>query len=117
MIVCVALTGGGLVDPRWGRADRLAVATVKNGVVTDWQEHEVKWGSLRQAGSERAHHARVARFLRQQHVDVVLAHHMGDEMLRILRTMKIAVHLGVAGNAREAVEALAAQGAAPVGLA
>ena len=37
MRVCVPVTHDGQVDPRWGRASRVAVADVRAGAVTGWQ--------------------------------------------------------------------------------
>ena len=36
--VCVPITAEGQVDPRWGRADCVAVAGVVDGEIADWQE-------------------------------------------------------------------------------
>jgi predicted Fe-Mo cluster-binding NifX family protein len=105
MIVCVAVTESGLVDSRWGRAERVAVAEVAAGGIEGWQEFDVGWGALRASGTEGSHHARVARFLRENRVDVVVADHMGADMEHMLRKLGIEVHLGVAGDAREAVAA------------
>ena len=105
MIVCVPVTGDGAVDPRWGRADRVALATVGAGGVEDWQEREVHWGTLHDTGSEGSHHARVARFLLDNDVEAVVAHHMGGPMAHMLERMGIAVHLDASGDAREAVAA------------
>jgi hypothetical protein len=58
------VTADGQVDPRCGRADRVAVAEVAGGEVRDWQEYTVAWGTLHDQGTEGAHHAWVARFLR-----------------------------------------------------
>ncbi len=106
MIVCVPVTGEGLVDPRWGRADRVAVAKVTGHEVEDWQEFEVGWGSLHDAGTEGSHHARVARFLREHQVQAVVANHMGADMEHMLVKMGLTVRLGAMGAAREAVAAL-----------
>ncbi len=38
MIVCIPVTEDGLVDPRRGRAGRVAVATVQEGRIESWQE-------------------------------------------------------------------------------
>lgn len=103
MIVCVPLEDDGVVDPRWGRAARVALGTVEGDTISDWRELDVTWDSLHDAGTEGAHHARVARFLRDHQVDVVVAHHMGGGMSRMLETMHIAVRLGAAGDARHAV--------------
>jgi predicted Fe-Mo cluster-binding NifX family protein len=102
MVVCVPVTGEGLIDPRWGRAARVVIANVQEGDVVGWQEFEVAWGDLRDAEPEGAHHARVARFLRDHHVEAVVAHHMGEDMLHMLRRMGLQVILGAAGAAREA---------------
>lgn len=103
MRVCVPVASDGLVDPRWGRADRVATAEVADGSAEDWQEFDVGWGRLHDEGSERRHHARVAAFLRQHGVQMVVANHMGEGMLQMLQTMNISVHLGASGEARQAV--------------
>jgi predicted Fe-Mo cluster-binding NifX family protein len=108
MIVCVPVDDVGAVDPRWGRASQVALATVEDGAITDWQEIAVGWDSLHDAGSEAAHHARVARFLRERHVEVVVAHHMGGGMSRMLETMHVTVYLGASGDARLAVQSAGA---------
>ena len=59
MKVCVPITGAGTVDPRWGRAERVAVADVQDGSVCDWIEFDVGWGALHDSGPEGAHHARI----------------------------------------------------------
>jgi len=103
MIVCVPVDESGTVDPRWGRAGRVAVATVGGDAIVGWQEVDVGWDSLHDAGGDARHHARVARFLLDHHVDAVVADHMGGGMCRMLDTMRITVHLGAAGDARSAV--------------
>jgi hypothetical protein len=52
MKVCVPVTADGQVDPRWGRADRVAVAEVAGGEVRDWQEFTVAWGTFHDQGTE-----------------------------------------------------------------
>jgi predicted Fe-Mo cluster-binding NifX family protein len=110
MVVCVPVIHGNSIDPRWGRAERLAIAEVEAGTITRWQELDVAWGTVRNTGSERAHHARVARFIKEHNVETVLAHHMGDDMQRILGRMGVTVHLGASGDARQAVMAIAQKG-------
>ena len=107
MLVCVPVTPDGQIDPRWGRASRVAVVETKGGGVAQWQEFDVRWDDLHDEGTEGGHHARVARFLREQGVGAVLAQHMGPDMQHMLGRMGIAVHLGVAGDARTAVGSLA----------
>ena len=101
MVVCVPVTPEGLVDPRWGRAHRVAIATVGERGIENWQEFDVGWDSLHDSGSEGSHHARVARFLRDHEVEAVVAHHMGDGMRHMLEKMGLTVRLGEAGSARE----------------
>ena len=103
MIICVPIDSADAVDPRWGRAERVALATVEDGAIREWRELSVGWDSLHDAGSEAAHHARVARFLRENSVDVVVAHHMGAGMSRMLNAMRVTVQLGEGGDARLAV--------------
>ena len=103
MIVCVPVASDGSVDPRWGRADRVAVAEAAADGVESWQEHDVGWGELHDSGPEGTHHARIARFLLDHDVQAVVANHMGAGMEHMLGKMGIAVHLGAAGPARDAV--------------
>ncbi len=102
MKVCVPVTADGQVDPRWGRADRAAVAEVADGEVRDWQEFTVAWGTLHDQGTEGAHHARVARFLRDNGVQAVGVHHVGPGMQRMFGSMAIRVVTGLSGDARSA---------------
>jgi len=103
MIVCVPVTSDGQVDHRWGRAKRIAVANVTDGVVESWQEIEVSWDQLHDEGTPAQHHARVARFLRENDIKGVVANHVGDGMVRMLATMKLPLFLEATGDARTAV--------------
>jgi predicted Fe-Mo cluster-binding NifX family protein len=107
MIVCVPVAPDGSVDPRWGRASRLAVARLVGGRIVSWEEHDVAWDALHDIGTEGGHHARVARFLRDQGVEVVVAGNMGPPMVQMLGRLRIVARLGVDGGARRAVEAMA----------
>lgn len=103
MIVCVPVDGGEAVDRRRGSAAPVAPATVEGDVIVGWEELDVGWGSLHDAGNEARHHARVARFLSDRHVDAVVAEHMGDGMRRMPDAMRVTVYLGAAGEERAAV--------------
>jgi predicted Fe-Mo cluster-binding NifX family protein len=105
MKVCVAITADCQVDPRWGRADRVAVAEVAGGQIRDWQEFPVAWGTLHDQGTEGAHHARIARFLRDNQVQAIVAQHVGPGMQRMLGSMAIRVVTGLSGDARRAAVA------------
>ncbi|NNN08543.1 MAG: hypothetical protein HKL85_05040 [Acidimicrobiaceae bacterium] len=108
MIFCVPVTSDGQVDPRWGRAQRIAVAQVTNGTIDEWQEVEVSWDRLHDEGTPAQHHARVARFLLQNHVEGVVVNHVGEGMVRMLSTMKLPLFLDASGDARAAVLAVSA---------
>ena len=54
MILCVPVTADGLVDPRWGRADHVAVADVRGNVIARWEEFDVGWGRLHDAGDRKS---------------------------------------------------------------
>ncbi len=92
----------GQVDPRWGRADCVAVASVVDGEIADWQEFTVGWGTLHDEGTKGAHHARVARFLRDNQVQAIAVGHVGPGMQRMLGSMAIRVVNGLGGDARSA---------------
>src|SRR5512142_2621436 len=91
LVVCVPVAEGGLVDPRWGRAARVAVAEVEGETVASWTEHEVDWDRLHDEGAEGLHHARIARFLQEHRVEIVVADHMGPPMEHMLRKMGLRV--------------------------
>jgi predicted Fe-Mo cluster-binding NifX family protein len=103
MKVCVPVTEGHQVDPRWGRADHVAMADIEDGTIRSWEEISVGWDRLHDSAGEGDHHARIARFLREHDVQVVVAGHMGPPMQNMLAKMRIEVHLGAGGPAREAV--------------
>lgn len=109
VVVAVPLDGT-QVGPRWGKAARVAVAVVVDGAVAHWAEHPVGWDVLHDEGGEGQHHARVARFLRDQSVEVVAVDHVGPGMERMLSSMGIALVTGGHGPARDAVLHAAAQG-------
>ena len=103
MIMCVPITSEGIVDPSWGRADSIAVAEVQDGKITNWQVIEVSWSRLHDEGTPGSHHARVAKFLREHQIEVVVANHIGDGMVRMLETMGLPARLGAVGDAKAAV--------------
>lgn len=102
MVVCVPVTTEGRIDPRWGRADRVAITEVTGDGIEAWREYQVGWNALHDAGTEGSHHARVARFLKEHRVEAVMANHMGPPMVHMLERMGVKVLLGAMGDAREA---------------
>jgi predicted Fe-Mo cluster-binding NifX family protein len=105
MVICIPVTVEGLIDPRWGRADRVAIAQTAEDGIAKWQEFDVGWGTLHDAGTEGSHHARIARFLLDHHVEAVIANHMGMPMEHMLQEMELRLYLGATGGAREAAMA------------
>lgn len=107
MVVCVPVMSDGQVDPRWGRAARVAIVEVSDGALAGWREFDVGWDDLHDVGTEGAHHARIARFLREHGVQVVVADHIGPGMVTMLDRMGLTVRLGAGGDARQAAQAAA----------
>lgn len=66
MVMCVPVVSDGQIDPRWGRAARVAIVDVEDGAVAGWREFDVAWDELHDVDTEGGHHARVVRFLREQ---------------------------------------------------
>jgi predicted Fe-Mo cluster-binding NifX family protein len=108
MVVCIPVVSDGQIDPRWGHAARVAIADVEAGTVVDWREFDVAWDELHDAGTEGAHHARIASFLREHDVQMVVAHHIGPGMVTMLGSMGLTVRLGASGDAQQAVLAAVA---------
>jgi predicted Fe-Mo cluster-binding NifX family protein len=108
MVVCVPVMSDGQIDPRWGRAARVAILDVEDGAVASWREFDVGWDDLHDLDTEGGHHARVARFLREQGVQTIVAHHMGHDMLTMLGRLGLTVRLGASGDARQAALAATA---------
>ena len=107
VVVAVSLAGT-QVGGGWGKAQRVAIARVADGTVTDWQEHDVRWDLAHDEGTEGSHHARVVRFLRDNGVQVVATGHMGEPMARMLGTMGIRAVVDATGDPHEAALVAAA---------
>ncbi len=107
-VVALSLVGS-QVGGGWGRAQRIAIATVEEGAVTALVEHDVRWDLAHDEGTEGSHHARVVRFLRDNGVQVVATGHMGPPMARMLDTMGIRTVTDAVGEPQAAAVA-AAQG-------
>lgn len=60
---------------------------VVDSEIVSWAQAGVSWSRLHDEGTPDSHHARVVRCLRKQHVQAVVAHHIGDGMVRMLDTM------------------------------
>ena len=97
LLICVPIRSDGQVDPRWGRAARVAIAETNDDALTAWHEFEVGWDESHYLGTEGSHHARVARFLKDHGVEMVVAQHVGPPMMTMLDRMGLSVRLGQAG--------------------
>jgi predicted Fe-Mo cluster-binding NifX family protein len=102
-IVCVPVTAEGDVDRRWGKAERVAIARVVDGAVTDWQVLDVGWDHSHAVGPEGHHHGRIVGFLRDHDVSLVVAGGMGPPMQHTLSRLGVRIVLGAQGDARTAV--------------
>jgi predicted Fe-Mo cluster-binding NifX family protein len=109
LIVAIALSPNGTAGQGWGRAPRVAIARVEGGRIETWEVHDVRWDVLHDEGPEGGHHARIARFLKEHGVELVVAGHMGPPMAKMLAQMNVAVRLGVDGDAQAAAVAAAAR--------
>ncbi|QGF23706.1 NifB/NifX family molybdenum-iron cluster-binding protein [Raineyella fluvialis] len=103
MNIAIPVTSDGQVEPRWGRAPRVAVATLDAGQISDWVVHHVGWDVAHDEGTEGSHHARIVRFLRENAVEAVVVDHMGQGMAHTLDKMGIPVLPARSADAREAV--------------
>ncbi len=103
MIIAAAVAPDGTIAHAWGKADTVAVARVMDGRIEAWQEYHVGWDRLHNEGTHGSHHARVVTFLRDRGVEMVLAHHVGEGMRRMLASMGVVLLEGVAGDARAAM--------------
>jgi predicted Fe-Mo cluster-binding NifX family protein len=103
MILCTPVTSDGLAGGSWGRASKVALATAADGKILDWKEFDVGWDALHDEGTEGSHHSRVARFLIDHNVEVVVAEHMGPGMAQMVGKLKIRTASGARGDARASI--------------
>ena len=92
--VCVPITADGQVDPRWGTSQPRRGR--RRGRLRDPRLAGVhrQLGNAARSGTEGAHHARVAQFLRDNQVQVIAVHHVGPGMQRMLSSMAIRLVTG-----------------------
>lgn len=90
MVVCATMVGDDQVGGGFGKAQRVAIAQADG---EDWQVSrvDVRWDLAHDQMADGLHHAQIARFLREQGVNVVVTGHMGNHMLQMLDSMKIKV--------------------------
>lgn len=101
-----------------GRAPRVALLDVEDGVVTGQEVVETQWDVLHgdhghgdhehghhNHPGEGAHHARIVTFLRDNEVEAVMAAHAGPPMVNTLSKMGLPFLTGQGDAAQLAVEA------------
>lgn len=105
MNVMIPTRADGTVEPRFGRAPQVSVATVDgSGRITDWQVFDVEWDRLHDEGTEGGHHARIVRFLNEHQVAACVATHAGAGMQRTLAAMGVPLLPATLPEARASVE-------------
>jgi predicted Fe-Mo cluster-binding NifX family protein len=104
--VCIPVADDEQVGKSWGKAHTVALATVEDGTITSWRTEAVRWDISHDQGTEGSHHARVARFVKDNAITTVVARHMGESMENMLTKLGVRVLQGVAGDARGAVTSL-----------
>ena len=102
MIVGVTTSPEGTVGGGLGRAQTMAVADVRDGEVTDWVEHDVRWGDLHGTGPEGTHHARIVRFVREHGIECVVTSGLGEGMRVTMGKLGVVVRTDLRGDARTA---------------
>ncbi|MCY0880710.1 MAG: hypothetical protein OWS74_01835 [Firmicutes bacterium] len=106
-IIAIAVGEDGNIYEFWGRTPVVALATIHDGAITDWQEYPVGWDIAREQTTDGNHHATIARWLMDHHATGVAAVFMGGGMEHMLDKMGLDVYLDVEGNAREIIRQLA----------
>jgi predicted Fe-Mo cluster-binding NifX family protein len=107
VIVGVTVSPQGTVAGGLGRAQRVAVADVRDGVVEQWAEHHVGWGDLHGTGPEGTHHARIVRFVREHGIECVVTSGLGEGMRTTMAKLGVDVRTDLVGDARAAAVAAA----------
>ncbi|MGI5951246.1 MAG: NifB/NifX family molybdenum-iron cluster-binding protein [Brooklawnia sp.] len=105
-IICIPVAEDGQIAHSWGKARTVALATVSDVTITSWRTQTVNWDVSKQQATEGAHHARVARFIKDNAVTDVIARHMGEGMQNMLKKLGTRVHQGATGDARTATTSL-----------
>ena len=110
MIIAVNIEGD-LVGGGLGRSANMAVADVQAGQIVNWTETAVGWDALHDdpTSNHGAHHARIAKFMKDNQVDAIVSGHIGPPMAHTLGLMEIHMFVGAEGPARQAVLMAAAE--------
>lgn len=101
--LCAPIADDGMINRRWCKTRRVAVADVRGGEISRWQEFDVGWDRLHDEGPHEDHHERMATFLRDHTVNIIVIDHIGSCLSAALTRLDIAVHPGASGQARDAI--------------
>ncbi len=104
MIIAVPVTADGLVDPRWGKAQTIAIAKITTDPdvqIELWEEHPVGWNVLHDQGAHGTHHARIVKFLKEHNVNAVVINHCGASIMNTMQKMGLVIAVEAVGPAKE----------------
>ena len=129
MRVAVAVLPNGMINAHFGRANTLAIATIENKTVANWEEVKVPFEETHgdhghhdhhhdhdhdhdhhHHHHQPGHHEGIKNLLVAQNVDMVLLDHAGPGMQKVMDETEIKIVVGAKGNAQDAVQALIDQG-------
>lgn len=124
MKVAVAVLPNGMINAHFGRANKLAFATIENDQITNWQEVDVPFEDTHGDHDHHhdhnhdhehghghhhhspGHHEGIKNFLVDSQVDVVLLDHAGPGMQKVMNETNIKIVVGAKGSAKDSVQAL-----------
>ena len=103
MKIALAVLPNGMVNSHLGRADKVAIATVENKEITNWEEYDVPFGKNHDHhhhdnhnhnhehghGQGNKHHESIRDFLVQHNVDVILVEHSGPGIMAMLEEANV----------------------------
>lgn len=131
MKVAVAVLPNGMVNAHLGRAKKIAIATVDNGQIAEWEEIEVPFADDHDHQHQdhhhhdhdhhhhdhdhhhhSGHHEPLKDFMIENGVDYVLVEHIGPGMRAVFeRThVKLVIIDNINGKAKEVVQRFVDQG-------
>lgn len=140
MKIAVAVLSNGMVNAHFGRANRIAFATVENKEIVDWKEEDAPFAAMHDEedhhdhgmhqhedhhgdgehhhdhdhshghGHSGKHQETIKNYLVEHGVDLLLVDHAGPGLNRVLQETKMKVVTGAKGKAREVVQAAIDQG-------
>jgi len=124
--VAIAVLPSGNVNAHFGNAKKVALATIEDKQIVNWEEVDVPFAKTHGGHSHDHHHHHhheehhhehgpghvqaIRKFIVEHQVDLVLLDHAGPSIQKIRKDIDVKVVVGAEGNAKEAVQALIDQG-------